>query len=155
VHMANIAQTVNVLQAMILTEGEKMLCTPTYHVFDMYKVHQDATLLPSFDKVGTYEMGDDSMPQISTSASLNEAGEVNITLCNLHHAEAATVRCDLRGMTPVEATGRVLAGEAMNAMNTFDATKTVLPTTLDGIALDGDSLQITLPAHSVAVVTVK
>ncbi len=155
VHMANIAQTVNVLQSMILTEGEKMLCTPTYHVFEMYKVHHDATLLPSFDKVGTYEMGDDSLPQISTSASLNEAGEVNITLCNLHHAEAATVRCDLRGMAPTQATGRVLAGEAMNAMNTFDATETVLPTTLDGIVLDADSVQVTLPAHSVAVVTVK
>jgi alpha-N-arabinofuranosidase len=95
------------------------------------------------------------MPQISTSASLNDAGEVNITLCNLHHADAATVRCDLRGMKPVEATGRVLAGPAMSAMNTFDATETVLPTTLDGIVLDGDGLQITLPAHSVAVVTVK
>ena len=95
--MANIAQMVNVLQAMILTEGDKMLLTPTYHIFDMYKVHQDARLLDVSFESPLYTYGAQSIPQLSVSASINADGAIHLSACNLHHAENATVNCHIDG----------------------------------------------------------
>ncbi len=80
---ANIAQTINVLQAMILTKGEQMILTPTYHVFEMYKVHQDATLLPINLEEGTYTYGGESTGAVSASASRDSQGRIHITLVNM------------------------------------------------------------------------
>jgi len=112
VQVANIAQTINVLQAMILTEGGKMLLTPTYHVFEMYKVHQDATLLPTSVQsdeyvhqhtrlparrlVPGYPGHLTSTPQVSASASLSMLrARSHLSLCNLHHAEGDRSRMRL------------------------------------------------------------
>ena len=84
VHMANLAQTINVLQALILTEEDKFLLTPTYHVFDMYQVHQDATLLEtSIENETGYIHNGERLPQINVSASKDETGIVHVSLCNL------------------------------------------------------------------------
>jgi alpha-L-arabinofuranosidase len=152
-HMANIAQTVNVLQAMALTDGPRMLLTPTYHVFEMYKGHQDALLLPTFLDSETVASEDakDGIPQISASASRDEStGRVLLTLCNMHHENAAEVKCEVRGMAVSSVSGRVLTGDSISAHNTFDAPETVRPVPFTDFKLSGDQLTVSLPARSVA-----
>ena len=97
VKMANIAQTVNVLQAMILTEREKMLLTPTYHVFEMYKVHHDATRLPLDLESPDYEFDGRKMPALSVSASRDEDGNVHVSIVNAHAQRCRAVRMRIRG----------------------------------------------------------
>ena len=154
VTMANIAQTINVLQALILTEdgGERMLLTPTYHVFEMYNVHQDATLLPIDLRCDEYSYGDQRMPGLSASASRDQAGRVHLSLCNLNPHQAAELRCELRGMDLGSARGRVLTADRMSAHNTFDAPDLLRPAELQGIGTQGNQCSITLPPMSVAVI---
>ena len=83
VKMANLAQVVNVLQAVILTDKEKMILTPTYHVMNMYKAHQDAQLLPVSFENTAYSWGDEKLPALSISASLDKNGSVHISLANI------------------------------------------------------------------------
>jgi len=128
-HMANIAQTVNVLQSMILTEGAKMVLTPTYHVFEMYKAHQDATALPLFLEGDRIEESGVSIPQISASASRDAEGKTHLSLCNLHVEKEARVEIELRGaaVLPKAAKGRVLSSKSMDGRNGFDAPREVEP----------------------------
>ncbi len=151
VHMANLAQTINVLQALILTEGERMLLTPTYHVFEMYKVHQDATLLAIDLQCATYAHGDESIPVISASASRDQHGMVHISLCNLDPDHSQSLSCEFRGLSPARVTGKILTAEAMNAHNTFDRPDAVTPVEFTGATLTGRSVQVELPAKSVIV----
>jgi alpha-N-arabinofuranosidase len=154
VHMANIAQTVNVLQAMILTDKEKMILTPTYHVFEMYKVHQDATLLPTYLSGAEYSCGDNSIPALNASASKDESGKIHITLCNTDHATSAKISCELRGATAKSVSGRILSDSALSAHNTFEKPQTVQPRAFTDFRLDGQRLTLDLPAASVAVLEI-
>jgi len=153
VHMANIAQTVNVLQAMVLTEGPKMVLTPTYHVFDMYSAHQDATLLPLYLEAERIDRGELSIPKVSASASRDDAGKVHVSLCNLHADEAAEVRVELRGAAgaPKGARGRLLTASTMDARNDFAHPDAVAPAPFEAKA-EGGKLVASLPPMSVAVV---
>ncbi|MBA4107019.1 MAG: alpha-N-arabinofuranosidase [Pirellula sp.] len=151
VRMANIAQIVNVLQAMILTEGEKMVLTPTYHVFEMYKVHQDATRLPLELKSPEYKHGKDAIPAVSASASRDKAGKVHVSLVNVHPTDAVTVTCELASVAATKATGRVLTGDKLDAHNTFDDLDAVTPKAFDGATLADGKLTVELPARSVVV----
>ena len=157
VQMANIAQTVNVLQAMVLTDGPRMLLTPTYHVFEMWKVHQGGTLLPLYLSSDAYARGDDQIPALSASASKDAAGRVHLTLCHTDPTRSATLSCELRGASSPSSNvaGRVLAAGAINAHNTFDEGDAVTPRAFkDGEARWEDGrLTLTLPPASVAVVT--
>jgi alpha-N-arabinofuranosidase len=153
--MANIAQTINVLQAMLLVKDDKAVLTPTYHAFEMYKVHQGATLLPTDLDCTAYEQDDESIPALNASASRDGDGTVHISLCNLDPGRAASVSCELRGMQPTGATGRVLTAEAINAHNTFDQPETVKPAVFDGVKIAGTTLLLDLPAKSVVVLEVK
>jgi alpha-N-arabinofuranosidase len=155
IHMANIAQTINVLQSMILTEGPKMLLTPTYHVFEMYKVHQDATLLPAHMDCATYEMTNQKIPQLSVSASKSENGTINISLCNLHHGNDADLNCELRGTSASSVSGRILTSSSMSTHNTFKDPDKLVPSAFDGFKLAKNRLVIRLPAKSVAVLEIK
>ena len=96
VKMTNIAQIANVLQSMILTKEDKMVLTPTYHVFEMYNVHQDATFLPS-DLQCTYKNVRDNrvVPMISTSASRDKEGRIHLSLSNIDLEESAEVTVNL------------------------------------------------------------
>jgi alpha-N-arabinofuranosidase len=123
VHMANIAQMVNVLQAVVLTEGEKIILTPTYHVFEMFKGHQDATRLPVLLQGGDYAFGGDAIPQLSASASRNREGEILLTACNLNPNGAADLECNLYGTKATHVAGRVLTARSMNAFNPFNSTE--------------------------------
>jgi alpha-N-arabinofuranosidase len=151
--MANIAQTINVLQAMILTEegGERMLLTPTYHVFEMYKVHHDATLVPASLTCAEYAWEGQSLPALSASASRDAEGRLHVTLCNLDPHADVKLTCEVRGMTPTRASGRALTASEMQAHNTFEAPETLRPEPLAGIVLEGQALTVTLPTKSVVV----
>ena len=155
VRMSNIAQTVNVLQSMVLTRGPEMLLTPTYHVFEMYAVHQDATLLPTAVSCDEYVRDGRSLPLLSASASRDGSGTVHLTACNLHPQDEAEVVCEIAGTQPGEAAGRVLTGDAMEAHNRFDAPEAVVPAPLQGVALRDGRLELRLPPRSVAVVAVR
>ncbi len=153
VRMANIAQTVNVLQAMILTDGAKMILTPTYHVFEMWKVHQGATLLSIHLQSADYQSGDKKIPAISASASKNASGQINITVCHTDPTQSATLSVDLRGANVSGVSGRVLTDAELSAHNTFEAGNALAPRDLnDGEAtLNGSQLTIVMPPASVAV----
>jgi alpha-N-arabinofuranosidase len=155
VRMANIAQTVNVLQAMILTDKERMLLTPTYHVFEMYSVNQDATLLPTTLACGRYTLGQEAVPQLSASASRDKAGLVHACLSNLDPDHPAAVVVQLQGFTPQQAVARVLTAGSVNAHNTFDQPSTVVPRPLEGISVAGHEVRLVLPPKSVAVVEIR
>ncbi len=151
VTMANIAQFINVLQAMILTDKEKMVITPTYHVFEMFKVHQDATSLSVALSSPDYVLGDAKIPAVSASASRDKNGRIHLSLTNADPAKPVTVTCTLNGAVAKSVSGRVLTAPAMNAHNTFVAPHTVEPAAFGGAKLDGGSLSVTLPAKSVVV----
>jgi alpha-L-arabinofuranosidase len=153
VTMANIAQTINVLQALILTEpgGDRMILTPTYHVFEMYKVHHDATLLPLDLRCDDYTYGQQTMASLSASASRDKAGRVHLSLCNLNPNQSADVRCEPRGMALNTIRGRVLTADRMNAHNTFDAPEQVRPGEFQAVAIQDNQFTVTLPAKSVVV----
>jgi alpha-N-arabinofuranosidase len=153
VAMANIAQTVNVLQALILTEegSDRIVLTPTYHVFEMYKVHHDATLLPLDLRCDDYTCGKYTMPSLSASASRNQAGRVHLSLCNVNPNQEADVTCEVRGMALNAVQGRVLTADRMHAHNTFDAPEQVRPAVFQGAAIQGNQFSITLPTRSVVV----
>ncbi len=155
VKMANIAQMVNVLQAVILTEQEKIVLTPTYHVFEMYTVHHDATLLPSELTCEDYAFGGNRIPGLSVSASRNAAGAIHVSLCNFNPTRPANVKCVINGPRPKTITGRVLTADTMTAHNTFDRPDTVKPVEFDAAQVTSDGFVATLPPKSVVVVELK
>lgn len=155
VRMANLAQTVNVLQAVVLTEEEKMLLTPTYHVMEMYNVHQDATLLPLDLKCNSYTFGDEKLPAVSASASRDSQGLTHISLVNIDSKNSQEITIDLRGAKFSTVAGRILASEKLQDHNSFDAPQKVKPMIFKQATLNNNSLKVTLPAHSVVVLELK
>lgn len=153
--MANIAQMVNVLQAMILTDNEKMVLTPTYHVFEMYKVHQGAKVLPVELKGPDYKVGEKHIPALSASASVDGEKKIHLSLVNADPERAAEVSCRLAGVTPQKISGRVLTADAITAHNTFAAPDVISPKAFDGYQKSGDQFRVTLPAKSVVVLTLE
>lgn len=154
VQMANLAQTVNVIQALCLTEGEKMILTPTYHVFDMFKGHHDATALSIDLECEIYTVGDESLPSVSASASKSESGEVLLTLTNLHPSNAIALDCNINDLQVDFVSGMILVDDDITAHNTFDNPNRVQPREFDGATLDTDhNLKIDLPAASVVALT--
>jgi alpha-N-arabinofuranosidase len=152
VSMANIAQTVNVLQSVILTEGEKMLLTPTYHVFDLYKNHHDATLLGHFLEAGEVGEGDFKVQNLSATASEKD-GVITLTVTNLSATEAADVDCSVLGKKVGSVSGRILTGK-IDAKNDFDNLNNVSIKAFDGIKTNADGLSFKLPACGVAEITI-
>ncbi len=151
VKMANIAQLVNVLQALILTEGEKMVLTPTYHVFDMYQVHHDATALPVELKTDNYTHGETAIPAVSASASRDAQGVVHLSLVNLDAKAPVALQARIEGGNFSEVSGRILTGDAMDSENTFDSPRQVRPVEFEGARLNSGGLAVQLPPHSVVV----
>jgi alpha-L-arabinofuranosidase len=151
VKMTNIAQMVNVLQAMILTNNEKMVLTPTYHVFEMYKPFQDATFLPVDLSNVDYKLGETTVPALHASASRDAQGKVHVGLANLDPNRAATVTVKVAGGSVKKATGRVLTAPAINAINTFDKPDTVKPVAYKGATVRGGQVSMNVPAKSVIV----
>jgi alpha-N-arabinofuranosidase len=155
VRMANIAQTVNVLQAMILTEGGRMVLTPSYHVFDLFSVHQGARLLEATLSCADYRFGDETIPSLSSSVSRSPSGTVNLTLCNAAPGSPLNLECELRGGRYRTASGMVLAATAMTAHNTFEAPDAVRPARFSRFRLGEGTLAVELPPMSVVRVSLE
>lgn len=156
VKMACIAQMVNVLQSVILTEGPRMLLTPTYHIFHMYKHHQGAELAESFVE-GNQTAGAEAqcrVPQISESVSVSADGTVNITLNNLSVSEEAPIEMFLTEMEPSRIEAVVLTGK-MNAYNTFEEPENIKEEIFTDYKAEGRKISLTMPACSVIAFRIK
>ena len=148
VKMANIAQVVNVLQSVVLTEGEKMVLTPTYHVFNMYKNHQEATLVDSFVETKSIGIEDNMVPNLSESASIDGQGRLNITLNNL----SITEDYDIEGIIldkDIHCVKAQILTNDMNAHNTFDNPDVVKPVEFTDFKVTEKGLNFKIPACSV------
>jgi alpha-N-arabinofuranosidase len=148
VKMANLAQTVNVLQAVILTEGDKMLLTPTYHTFDLYKSHQDAELLESYGSAAYAGPEGSAVPDLHASASEDADGVIHITLANLSADSPREVELQLVDAEVKDMTARILTNR-MDAHNTFENPETVKIQNFSGISKTGSGAAFNIPACSV------
>ena len=153
VRMANIAQMINVLQAMVLTDKEKMLVTPTYHVFEMYRPFKGASLLPVELNPPQYTRGELSIPALSVSAARAKDGTLVLALVNTDPTRSARVTTKWAGASAKQLSARVLTAPAMNTHNTFENPDTVRPAPFKGAKRKGDAWLIELPPKSVVVAT--
>ena len=155
VKMANIAQMVNVLQSMILTEGEKMVKTPTYHVFDLYQVHQENDLLASSLETEQVGLEDEYMvPNLTESVSVDANGVLHITMTNVDLEKAYPVEAVLLGKEAGEIKAEIVTGH-MQDKNTFEAPETVGVQGFDGVQATKEGIYFTIPACSVLHIAVK
>ena len=155
VKMANIAQMVNVLQSMILTKGDAIVLTPTYYVFKMYAVHQDAVMLPVDMQCDSYASGRDSIPALSASASKDREGRIHVSLANLDPSKAEDVRCELKGASAGSVTGEIITAGTMNAYNDFGRPEAVSIRPFDGARLRDGVLSVHLPAKSIVTLEIR
>ena len=155
VRMTNIAQIANVLQAMVLTDGDKMLLTPTYHVFEMYKVHQNATYLPLDVICDKMEVRDNrEIPMLSVSASRDDAGKIHISLANVDLKQSETVCIDVSNLRLKTVNGRILTAPEIQSHNTFEHPDVVKPVPFDDFQLKEGKLQVRMPAKSIIVLEI-
>lgn len=151
VKMANLAQAVNVLQAVILTRDDKMILTPTYHVFDMYKVHHDAELLDMDLDNAEYEFNGTRLPMLSASASRDTLGRIHISICNLSHEKSCDIDFEIQGADVSMATGTILTASEINARNTFDEPDAVKPVPFENVKITDSHVSCSVPSKSVVV----
>lgn len=151
VKMANLAQAVNVLQAVILTNGEKMLLTPTYYVMKMYKVHQDAQLIPIELDTPDYTFDGKTLPAVSASASRDDKGAVHISLVNIDSKKTNSVEIDLEGLNVKNFTAQILTSKKLQDYNSFDDAKKITPAEFNKFKIKSGKLQVELPPFSVVV----
>ncbi|HEX5049933.1 MAG TPA: alpha-L-arabinofuranosidase C-terminal domain-containing protein, partial [Gammaproteobacteria bacterium] len=155
VRMTNIAQLNNVLQAMVLTDKEKMLVTPTYHAFEMYKPFRNAVSLGAELTAPSYALGGTAVPAISVSAARTAAGSLALALVNTDPAKPARLAVTIAGARPAKVSGRVLTAAAMDAHNTFEAPNAVRPAPFSAARRSGDGWVLDLPPKSVVVATLE
>jgi alpha-N-arabinofuranosidase len=154
VRMANIAQMINVLQAMILTDKEKMVLTPTYYVYKMYVPFQDATFVPVTFDAGTYTHDGITLPRIDAIAAKDKAGKLWLAITNVDPNRPAKIEISLAGINAKSTAGEMLTASKVDSVNTFDAPNTVVPKPVSAKAQDG-KLTLELAPKSVAVIAVE
>ncbi len=155
VKMANLAQTINVLQAVILTDDEKMILTPTYHVMEMYNVHQEGILLPVTFKSSDYILDGDKLPAVSASASADTEGRVHLSLVNIDSRNTQEISIDLHGKKFTSITGRILTSARLQDFNSFDQPNKILPRSFSDARLKDNMISVKLPAFSVVVLEIR
>jgi alpha-N-arabinofuranosidase len=155
VKMANLAQTINVLQAVILTNEEKMILTPTYHVMEMFNVHQDALMLPLSVTSNDYTSGEKKIKAVSASASKDKNGTVHISLVNIDASKEQDLIIDLGDMSMKTVTGRILHSDKLQDYNSFDKSEKIKPKIFSDAKLNGKTLQMKIPPFSVIVLALK
>lgn len=151
VKMANLAQAVNVLQAVILTDEEKLILTPTYHVMRMYKVHQDAQLIPLSFVSPQYIQGEEVLPAVSASASRDDAGKVHFSFVNIDAEREQTIEIDITDLNLEQISGEILTSDDLNNHNTFDQPERVKPAVFNGARIENGKLRFQIPPFSVVV----
>jgi alpha-N-arabinofuranosidase len=152
--MANIAQMVNVLQAMILTDKEKMVLTPTYYVYKMYVPFQDAALIPVVFDAGVYTHGGVSLPRVDAIAAKSTDGKLLLEITNLDAENPAVVDADLAGIAAKSAKAETLTAPSVDSTNTFESPITVTPKPA-AVKLQNGKLSLTLAPRSVTVVSIE
>lgn len=155
VRMANLAQTINVLQSLILTKGNQMLLTPTYHVFDLYKVHQNAKWLPIQISSPDYQIEGQKIPAINVSASKDSNGLVHISLVNLDATKKITIKTALEGINWKTVEGQIITSARFTDINTFENPNHVKPVVFKGAKKEGNDVVVELPPLSVVVLEIK
>jgi alpha-L-arabinofuranosidase len=155
IKMANIAQTINVLQALIFTKDDKIVLTPTYQVFEMYKVHQDATLLPINISCGTYTYNGKSLPALSASASKDKNGTIHVSLVNIDPKKPIELEIDVRGYKFSKVTARILTSNDVTDHNTFENPNVVVPKEFSSFKVKEGLLSINMPSKSIIVFELK
>ena len=143
------------LQSVILTKDDKMVLTPTYHVFRMFRVHQEARLLKTDLRCEDYALADKKIPAISASASVDKEGKIHISLANLNPNKEIVLTCPVIGASFKTVTGEILSATEMAAYNSFEKPETVKPATFTGYKMKDGILTITMPAKSVVVLELK
>jgi alpha-N-arabinofuranosidase len=154
VRMTNIAQMINVLQGMALTDNEKMVLTPTYYLYKMYVPFQDSQFIPIDFKPGRYVFGDITLPQVDAIAARGKDGKIWVALTNLDPNHAVDIDANATGVSAKSASGEVLTADRMDAINDFSAPASVSPTPISGRS-EGGKLLLHLPAKSVTVVVLQ
>jgi alpha-N-arabinofuranosidase len=155
VRMANIAQMVNVIQSLVLTRGKEMVVTPTWHVFDLYKVHQGATQVPVDVDTPDYVQGKTRLPTISASASRDAAGKLHLSIVNLDPAKPAPIDVVASGFSGRHATASAITADRIDRKVEFGQPDPFTPRPVNTVAINGDRLTLTVPARSVTMVTVE
>ncbi|WP_301924255.1 alpha-N-arabinofuranosidase [Ferruginibacter sp.] len=155
VRVANLAQCVNVLQAVIFTNNEKMILTPTYYVMEMYNVHQDATLLPLTLTVNDYILNGEKLPAVSASASKDSLGVIHISLVNIDPLQSQKISIVLKGETKKNLSGRILTSKKLQDYNSFTEPEKIKPAAFNTASIDKNVLTVTLPPMAVVVLTIK
>jgi len=155
VRMANLAQTINVLQAVILTNKEKIVLTPTYHVMEMYNIHQNAKLLPITLKTDDYQFGDQKLPAVSASASKDSSGFIHLSITNINSEKLENISIKIEGENCKKVTGRILTSPGIHDHNTFDDPHKIEPKIFTGASLKNDVISLAIPPFSLVVLEVK
>lgn len=155
VRVANLAQSINVLQALILTKGRQMLLTPTYHVFDLYQVHQDAKYLPVQFSSPDYTLGEEKIPALNASASQDSTGAIHITLVNLNPTKTLSIKTNLNGLQFQSIKGSMVTSQKLTDINTFEQPESIRVLPFAGARKQGNNLEIDLPAKSVVMLELK
>jgi alpha-N-arabinofuranosidase len=153
--MGNLAQTVNVLQSLVLTKGPKMLLTPTYYVFDMYKVHQDAKLIPVQLSSPDYVSGSEHLPAVNASASKDSTGAIHVSLVNIDPSKTITIRTSFEGTNWNTVNGNILTSENFNNYNSFENPGKIKVAKFSNVKKENDELLVSLPPKSVVVLELK
>ena len=153
VRMANIAQMINVLQAMIITDKEKMIVTPTYHVFRMYLPFQDATFIPITFDAGTYTHDNFTLPRLDAIAAKDKSGTLWLEITNVNPNQPADVEINLPGVTPKSASGETLTAANVDSVNSFETPNAVAPKPISA-KLQGGKLALRLDPKSVTVISI-
>jgi alpha-N-arabinofuranosidase len=154
VRMANIAQMVNVLQAMIITDKERMVLTPTYYVFKMYAPFQDSTFVPVAFDAGTYTHDGITLPRVDAIAAKAATGKLWLAITNLDPHQAIEVEASLTGITGTSAAGEMLTAPNVDSANTFEAPDTVVPKPVSAKVKSG-KLTLKLEPKSLTVLSVE
>ncbi len=154
VRMSNIAQMINVLQAMILTDQEKMVVTPTYYVYKMYVPFQDGTFVPITFDAGTYTQDSVSLPRVDALAARDASGKLWVEITNLDPEKPVDLDAEIAGMTFHSANGETLTAPAADSVNTVAAPNMVVPKQLTA-SVKGGKLALTVPPKSVTVLSLE
>jgi alpha-N-arabinofuranosidase len=154
VRMANIAQMINVLQAMILTDKEKLVLTPTYYVFKMYVPFHDATMIPVAFDAGVYTRGSVTLPRIDAIAAMSADGKLLLEITNLDPEIPVKIDADLAGVTAKSAKAQTLTAPAVDSINTFESPSTVVPKAA-AVQVQNGKLSLTVEPRSVTVVSIE
>jgi alpha-N-arabinofuranosidase len=154
VTMANLAQTVNVLQAVILTDEKKLILTPTYYVMKMYAVHQGATLIPLSLESPNFSLGDESLPALSASASINEEGDIHISLVNIDSKKEHPIEIPLPNVKSNQISMEVVYSPNIQDHNTFDYPEKIKIQKFDKYKFKNKNLIIEIPEHAVLMVKI-